>query len=859
MPSDVTEVALLRVLRELRRGRRRFSATIITTYTVNFPFYENVVLRYLLGAGSRLNIVLADAGQIAKAFLTESTRPHGAGTDYLLLPVSTFGAFHPKILSLLSDKGMAIAIGSHNLTEAGFGRNVELCATIGFGEDAAPLNLAQPVIDYLLQCAGQIALGDETLSARLKDRLRSLSLRGQDVDEELAFAASQAEGASLLDRAFERSELEQAERILVLGPYFDSDLRFLTSLRERAPRAEIVVAVQPEYVVMKRADKWPARTRVCNAGLVNLPRNGAFIHAKAIVVDGSKKLVMALGSANPTDPAWLGKHSRRNFEAMIMLRGRKATQAYRDLGLGQLWKAPTLTKEELEQIAKRSRATDDDSEKVGIVPVAGLWKDGWVETRLSMSPKQLKSIAQYHNVGSVDLAIEAAEIKGDILRFPATAAGVFAVRLSGQTEPTIVIASSASTLAPSLVSSTTGRLIDELGRLDGGAAPGDDLLNLCEKVLLQPEEEGAASPKVKRRSTVSETPPAEEELSGPRGISMRDKPAEPGARVNVSLDISAIITLLLKDLQPPVKDKGDPGADQTEESDEGDDPDDAGPEDRQDAEPQRHWNDVIDAVRPRITRLLRQLSKGLEEKHSAKWKYERILLTLALFKRLRKFHPGQGLPVFGRPARLVDQAQVRQVFKLAMRYCFAREVGLVGVLERAGGVDAEHDVIGRALLFWAAYEAETDVAAPPRPNLEPEKIRAVQCDRTDALIAAIAASASPLVVQRARRELFDRGDWREPRDAPERLEKWFNRHSQLGLKLQKAISGKRPTSFPVSAVPPSMNDILVWKMEPGWPRLPQLISGRTVHLSDVGDAEPLRITQQFVQVVDLKSLGVNMM
>jgi hypothetical protein len=53
-----------------------------------------------------------------------------------------------------------------------------------------------------------------------------------------------------------------------------------------------------------------------------------------------------------------------------------------------------------------------------------------------------------------------------------------------------------------------------------------------------------------------------------------------------------------------------------------------------------------------------------------------------------------------------------------------------------------------------------------------------------------------------------------------------------------------------------MRDILVWKAEPGWPRLPQLLSGKTVHLSDVGDAEPLRIAQQFVQVVDLRAMGI---
>jgi PLD-like domain len=414
MPSEISEVALLKQLRELRRSRRRFSASIITTYTVNFPFYENVVLRYLLGAGSRLNILLADAGEISKAFLTESSRPRGAGLDYLLLPISTGGAFHPKILSLFSDVGMAIAVGSHNLTEAGFGRNVELSSTFGFGESSAPLNIAQPVVDYLLQCADQLAKGDASLSIRLADRLRSLSLREKNIDEELAFAASEPEGAALLDRAFLPSELEKADRILVLGPYFDNDLRFLTTLRERASRAEIVVAIQPEYAVMKRVDSWPAKTRLCDANALKLPKAETFMHAKAIVIEAGKKLVLALGSANPSAPAWLGKGSRRNFEAMVILRGRKAIAAFRDLGLDELWKAPTITKKQLEQIAARSRVIDDDTEAVGIATVAGLWKNGWVEPQLASGSKQIRSISRYDVPVNVDLPIGAAKIENNV-------------------------------------------------------------------------------------------------------------------------------------------------------------------------------------------------------------------------------------------------------------------------------------------------------------------------------------------------------------------------------------------------------------------------------------------------------------
>lgn len=858
MPDNFAEIALLQQLRELRKGRRRFSASIATTFSVNFSFYENVVLRYLMGAGSRLNIVLADAAEVAKAFAAESTRPRCAGTEYVLLPVSTIGAFHPKILSLFSDKGMAIAIGSHNLTEAGFGGNAELSVAVGFGDDAAPINIAQPVADYLLQCAGQIAPGDESLSTRLADRLRSLSLREQNADAELAFSASTEKGPPLLDEVFQQSELDQAGRILVLGPYFDSDLRFLNSLRARAPKAEIVVALQPEHAVMKRIDKWPARTRACNASALKHPRGDAFIHAKAIVVEEGKKLTVTLGSANPSEPAWLGGTTRRNFEAVVTFRGRKATQALRDSGLGQLWEAPTLTRKELEQVAARSRTANVESETIGTMPVAGLWRTGWVEFRPAKGSRQIKSIHRYDGVAKTALAIEGAQFNNDTLRFPSPGAGIFAVEFSGKAEPTIVIASSAAVLAPSLASNTAGRLIDELGRLDGGAAPGNDLLDLCEKVLLQPDEQEAANPGAHRRARGSAAASPEADPSGPRGISIEKKQSETGGRINLSLDISAIITLLLKDLQPLEKERNDPTveeADDNGDEDESDDENDSS-EPKRSAGPRREWSDVVDAVRPRIAGILKRLSNRLEEDRSSKWKYERTLLTLALVKRLRKFHPSATLPASGRPGRLVDDLQVRQAFKLAMRCWFTRGVGIVGTLERAGGVDAESDIIGRALLLWAAYEAGMDAAQPFAPSLDSEEVREIQCDRTDALIAAIAAAASPEVLKRARQEVFDRGDWREPRDAPDRLAKWFDRHTQIGSSLQKAISGKRPASLPVATRSPSMRDILVWKAEPGWPRLPQLISGKTVYLSDVGDAEPVRVAQQFVQVVDLRAMGI---
>src|SRR5262249_43493265 len=227
MPADLAKIALLNRLYKLRRDSRRLSASIITTYSINLPFYEDVVLRHLQAAGSRLNVVLVDAGELSKSFLVESTCPRRAGREYLLLPMRAAGAFHPKIIALFSDEGMRIAVGSHNLTEAGYGGNGEISAMFGFERQPAPLNISQPTTDYLIRCAGELAPGDMALSRRLADRLLLQSRRGADADDDVTFTGTTPGAGMLLDTAFNREEIAAARRILVLGPYFDDGLRFL--------------------------------------------------------------------------------------------------------------------------------------------------------------------------------------------------------------------------------------------------------------------------------------------------------------------------------------------------------------------------------------------------------------------------------------------------------------------------------------------------------------------------------------------------------------------------------------------------------------------------------------------------------
>jgi hypothetical protein len=853
MPADLAKIVLLDRLYKLRR-RRRLSASIITTFSINLPFYEDVVLRYLEAAGSRLNVLLVDASELSKSFLVESTRPRRAGRDYLVLPVRAGGAFHPKIIALYSDQGTVIAIGSHNVTEAGLGRNGEISATFGFDGPLPPLNVSQSVTEYLIQCASQLAPGDNALSRRLTDRLRQQSRRGTDSDHDVTFVGVVPGRDKLLETTFNREELAAARRILVLGPYFDDDLEFLAELRKRAPRAQLSVAVQPDHAIIRNPRRLPAGTRLCNADGAPIRLSQQFIHAKAIVVEVGKQIVVVIGSANPSSPAWVGNSRTGNFEGVIAMRGETAKKALQALALDRLWEAPLISKEQLKQIEIRSRKKPEDENVRGAATVSALWKDGWVEAKLEEARGDIRMIRTLTGPDSITLALEGAGLKNGILRFPTPTPGAFAVEFGKQSASTIVIASSVAELSRTLVSATAGRLIDELGRLSDGGAPGEELLNLCERVLLQSDDDAEElSPRSRPRAR-SEDQQSDGDTRGPRGISIQELGRGSRKAISLSLDISAIITLLLKQLEAPVPEKADPTVEEDESTE--DTTANGAPADEDQASTRAQWDDIVRAIRPRITRLLNRLSDRIEEPHPAKWKYERVLVLLALMKRLRKYHPGTTIPYSGRPERLVDEDHLRDAFKLAMHCCFARGEGVVGALELMGGLDHEYEIIGRSLLLWAAYEAGVDIQQSLALSVDPDELRASQADRTDALISAIAACASPETIQRARRELFDRGDWAEPCDRIAKIESWFDRHAKVGKAIQKALACSDPSRLPVVSRAPSLQDVVIWKSEPGWPRFPEMVSGRAVHLADVGDAEPLKIAPQFVQPIDIDALGI---
>lgn len=335
-----------------------YEASLITTFNATLPFYEEFVLRRLMAAGSRYNVVMMDAAQCAQLWASEAARPRLAGHAYALLPMTAPGAFHPKVCLLAGPRKASILIGSHNLTLSGFGCNREVTNWINV---AAPQD-----VDGIAALADTWALveawiGDQAqhLPASLLESARALAR----FIEPLTQRGSQAGRSGVLGQSLSGPGLfeqlaarvpERVERILVLGAFFDAGFAFLRQLSVRWPTAEVVVLVDPDTVQLG-TDLEGLDCHFVDARALWPDQAPRYLHAKALYIESAQGDVFVCGSANPSRPAWFGTSARGNAEAVVVRNGAAATDAAQAMGLVTAFGLPRLDSTALRAVAERSQ------------------------------------------------------------------------------------------------------------------------------------------------------------------------------------------------------------------------------------------------------------------------------------------------------------------------------------------------------------------------------------------------------------------------------------------------------------------------------------------------------------------------
>jgi hypothetical protein len=373
------------IVEEIRRGQ--YEASIVATFNAYFPFYEEVLLPHLQNAGCRQNVILMDARMCGASLNTESLRPRSAGKQYSLIPIRSNGSFHPKLVLLLGKKRGLLLVGSHNLTLAGFSHNRELTNRFEFFEgDGDALAAFQTVWNFIKSWTTKTPTQLQRTLEQVGAAAPWLTSETSEIESSPVLAAL-PDGPSLWQQLKDQLP-PKAKRITVIGPFFDLDFSFLKELSTIYPKAEFIVGIDPETVILREsARKLVPKVRFV---LANSVGNGkGYLHAKALLLetdDGNETLVS--GSANPSHPAWMVS-ANKNGNAEVVVVSRKAKQSLsKALGFRNLLKSATISDEDWKRIAHRKGPTDFQT--IGAAAAIAFATDFGIEVLLSSPNTNVK-------------------------------------------------------------------------------------------------------------------------------------------------------------------------------------------------------------------------------------------------------------------------------------------------------------------------------------------------------------------------------------------------------------------------------------------------------------------------------------
>lgn len=349
---------------ELKSGG--YDTCLMTTFSIDFPFYEDVLLRRMQSSGISHHVLLADKSMTLAAM--KERPPSKVGSQYVLAPMACPGAFHPKLLLLLGKNKGLLAVGSHNCTLSGFGQNLEITNILRFtkGQNEQYLAIFQQAFQ-----AFQTWLS--SYGSHLPDSVKELLDRSGHLSPWLktTLSARQNPECQLLYTATNTDSLwqqmqpyipENIKQIFGMSAFFDTQLAFikkLIGLSDKAP----VIAVQPDTVSAPKSLLNNSSIQVVDVNSVDdISQKKRYVHAKLLYLAGEESLFVS-GSANFSRPAWLNDGANSNAEAIIVVNGDAANSIATNLALPQLINAPIVESIDVQRIS----TLDEDVTSVSLI------------------------------------------------------------------------------------------------------------------------------------------------------------------------------------------------------------------------------------------------------------------------------------------------------------------------------------------------------------------------------------------------------------------------------------------------------------------------------------------------------------
>lgn len=702
----------------IKRGG--YEASLITTFNATLPFYEEVVLRKLVSAGCRHNVVLMDRSQCAVAWDSEATRPRLAGYAYTLLPVGVPGAFHPKVCLLLGPKKASLLIGSHNLTLSGFGYNREITNWIEVAgskdaEGAAILKSVWLMVNQWIELERNTAPEPLLESALAFANFVSPLIVNAGAITSIVPIAQSPGGQPLVEQLVEKVTAP-VRRIGVIGAFFDHDQTFIKELQRHWLTAEVVVGIDPDTVHL------PGNPDLTSAKFVDARQlwseEGGYLHAKLLYLetDAAATDVFVSGSGNPSRPAWMATSGSGNVEAVLLRTGEDARTAADTTRIRGLFDLLPISPEVFASIAQRTAASIDSDDEASIPLWTGVADHdlGLLRIACRGSAAGLTSASLLGpNMERLE-EIEKIEAKGNeiLVRPSIDLAGIRSCLLADNDRciarvmilhPNILSSSSRSSRQYQIRSA-----LSALGSSDGDISK---VIASVERVIFADETireiDLAVREHQERRARAN---PA----AGPESlvISVADLPkTKKKLRFLKSGDLAYLIDVLLhrlsEGLETQIVETDKAGRTEEEQVGKDDAPAEVDPSDSESQPPTTLTDSEIAVLVARRARALcrkmvQQLEAAAKDENRRTGAVIQLIAVLALVRELRHLDKTKRWRATGQP--LVDERDRRSLLDESIRYLLGSTFHFIDVADKVAGGSTDEATQLRVLLLWLAWD-----------------------------------------------------------------------------------------------------------------------------------------------------------
>lgn len=700
----------------IKRGG--YEASLITTFNATLPFYEEVVLRKLVSAGCRHNVVLMDRKQCAQAWESEASRPRLAGYAYTLLPVGVPGAFHPKVCLLLGPKKATILIGSHNLTLSGFGYNREVtnCIEVAGPKDAegaALLNAVWQMVRQWIELERNTTLDPLLESAlAIANFVAPLAANASPMTSNVAIGQTPG-GVTLIEQLTEKVSSD-VKRIGVIGAFFDHDQTFIKELQKHWPLAEIVIGIDPETVHLPGIPDTASFKYVDARQL--WPGTHGYLHAKSLFLDTGDAATDAFvsGSANPSRPAWMAIAGNGNVEAVLLRIGLDAQATAKATGIDGVFDLPALTPAVFAAITQRCEMDNDAGTPASISLWTGVADPDTEELRISCYGKSadisrvallgpnMEILEETENVDMVGTEI----VLRPTIELTQIRSCVFAnhdnpVARAMILHPSVLSVSSRSSKQYQIRSA-----LNSLGSTEGDISK---VISAVERVIfadeVEYEVESAVREHQEKRAKTSST-------AGPDSlaISVADMPeTKRRARLLKAGDLAFLIDVLLRRLSEGLEIQSietDSSGRTEEEQIDKDDVDTIALSEVKQSTTTLSDREIAMAVALRVRALIRKMIKQLELATKNETRQAgaviQLIAVLALIRELRHLDKLERWQCTGQP--LAEEKDRRHLFDESLKYLLGPNSLLINIADKVAGERTDETAQLRVLILWLAWD-----------------------------------------------------------------------------------------------------------------------------------------------------------